>query len=107
MRRCKRLPFKEVIRTLKATACGPRWAIIKALSSGELSTNEIAERLEETFRRPFPRSTLYYHLSVLRDIGIIELANYRESGPGAPEKVWRLKAKKIVVNLVDGTISFE
>ncbi len=107
MRRCKRIPFRDMIMPLKATACGPRWAIINALSSGELSTNEIAEKLEEIFGRPFPRSTLYYHLSVLREIGIIDLASYRERGPGAPEKIWRLKAKKIVINLLDGKVSFE
>jgi len=107
MRGCKRVPFKEIIMLLKATACGPRWAIIKALSSEELSTSEIAERLEEIFGRPFPRSTLYYHLSVLRDIGIIDIASYKERGPGAPEKIWKLKARKIVVNLLDGKVSFE
>ncbi len=107
MRRCKGVPFKDVVMLLKATACGPRWAIIKALSSGELSTNEIAKKLEEVFGRPFPKSTLYYHLSVLRDIGIIDLASYRERGPGAPEKIWKLKTRKIVVDLLDGKVSFE
>ena len=32
--------------------------------------------------------------------GIIELAEYREVGGGAPEKVWKLKTKEIRINLL-------
>jgi DNA-binding transcriptional ArsR family regulator len=46
------------------------------------------------------RSGLYYHLSELEDSGIIELAEYREVGGGAPEKVWRLKTREIRINLL-------
>ena len=32
--------------------------------------------------------------------GIIELAEYREVGGGAPEKVWKLKTQEIQINLL-------
>ena len=31
---------------------------------------------------------------------IIELAEYREVGGGAPEKVWKLKTQEIKINLL-------
>jgi len=37
----------------------------------------------------------------LKNAGIIEVAGYIEEGAGAPEKVWRLKTKKIVINLLE------
>ena len=47
------------------------------------------------------KSGLYYHLSELKDAGIIEVAEYIEEGGGAPEKVWKLKTKKIVIDLIE------
>ena len=32
--------------------------------------------------------------------GIIKLAEYREVGGGAPEKVWKLKEQEIKINLL-------
>ena len=46
------------------------------------------------------KSGLYYHLSEMKKAGIIELAEYREVGGGAPEKVWKLKTKEIRINLL-------
>jgi len=46
------------------------------------------------------RSCLYYHLSEREETGIIELAEYRKVGGGAPEKVWRLKTKETRINLL-------
>jgi len=37
-------------------------------------------------------------------MGIIEMAGYREEGGGAPEKLWRLKTRKVGINLVTGEI---
>jgi len=48
------------------------------------------------------RPNLYYHLSELQNAGIIEVAEYREEGGGAPEKVWRLAIDKITINLKEG-----
>ncbi|MDP0919955.1 hypothetical protein Q6272_33500, partial [Klebsiella pneumoniae] len=45
---------------------------------------------------------LYYHLSALKEAGIVEVASYREvKGGGTPEKVWRLKTRKIVIDLLE------
>jgi hypothetical protein len=35
------------------------------------------------------------------------MAGYREVGGGAPEKTWRLKARKICVDIVTGEVSME
>jgi hypothetical protein len=40
----------------------------------------------------------------LEDAGIIEMAGYREEGGGAPEKLWRLKVRRIGIDLVTGEI---
>lgn len=43
---------------------------------------------------------LYYHLSELRDAGVIDVSGYVEEGRGAPEKKWKLAHEKIEINLV-------
>lgn len=68
--------------------------IIRLIGDKAKSINKIFERLEEA-GEGLSRSGLYYHLSELEEAGIIELAEYREVGGGAPEKVWRLKIKEI------------
>ena len=42
----------------------------------------------------------YYHRSELKNADIIEVAEYIEEGGGAPEKIWRLKTKKIIIDLL-------
>nr|WP_273272363.1 hypothetical protein [Methanothrix sp.] len=44
---------------------------------------------------------LYYHLSALKQAGIVELASYREVKGGTPEKVWKLKTRRIVIDLLE------
>lgn len=44
---------------------------------------------------------LYYHLSALKEAEIIEVASYREVKGGTPEKVWRLKTRTIVIDLLE------
>lgn len=83
----------------RALHCPTRWAIIRLIGEGTKSTNEIFEGLEKV-GESISRSGLYYHLSELEDNGIIELAEYREVGGGAPEKVWRLKTREIRINLL-------
>jgi len=41
------------------------------------------------------------HLSALKRAEIIELASYREVKGGTPEKVWKLKITKIVIDLLE------
>jgi DNA-binding transcriptional ArsR family regulator len=87
--------FQKYVRALH---CPTRWVIIQLIGENALSTNQIFEGLSEK-GESLSRSGLYYHLSELEDAGIIELAEYREIGGGAPEKVWKLKKKKIEIDL--------
>jgi DNA-binding transcriptional ArsR family regulator len=93
--------LKLIRKYIQALHCPTRWEIIDAISSGEKSTKEIYEELKlgevgMTF------AGLYYHLSALKRAEIIELASYREVKGGTPEKVWKLKTTKIVIDLLEG-----
>ncbi|MCS7365174.1 MAG: winged helix-turn-helix domain-containing protein [archaeon GB-1867-035] len=96
----KQEKLQETLKIFKALHCPIRWIIIKSLTSGELTTNEIFNLLKN-IGEDISKSALYYHLSELRDAGIIELAEYREVGKGAPEKVWKLKIKGIKINFLE------
>jgi DNA-binding transcriptional ArsR family regulator len=50
-------------------------------------------------RCPWPDFT--YHLSALKQAGIVEVASYREVKGGTPEKVWKLKTRRIIIDLLD------
>ncbi|MBP1912157.1 DNA-binding transcriptional ArsR family regulator [Thermococcus stetteri] len=95
--------LKSLMMLLKPLLAEPRRSIIRILSDGVKGTNEIYRALQERGLE-MPRSTLYYHLSALEDAGIIEMAGYREEGGGAPEKLWKLKVRKIGIDLVSGEI---
>jgi DNA-binding transcriptional ArsR family regulator len=84
---------------VRALHCPIRWTIIRLIGNETKSTREIFDSLTET-GNGLSKSGLYYHLSELEEAGIIELAEYREAGGGAPEKVWKLKTKEIKVNLL-------
>ncbi len=85
---------------LKALRFSTRWLIIEYIGEGSKSTKEIYEYLIRRGEN-LTKSGLYYHLSELKDAGIIEVAEYIEEGGGAPEKVWKLKTKKIVIDLIE------
>jgi len=87
------------MKYFRALHCPTRWEIIRFIGEGEKTTGEIFEALEGP-KGHVSRPNLYYHLSELEEAGIIELAAYKETGGGAPEKVWRLKAKEIKINLL-------
>lgn len=89
--------FQRYFRVLH---CPTRWVIIRIIGKEEKSSGEILKELKESGEE-LARSSLYYHLSKLEEAGIIELAEYREVGGGAPEKVWRLKTKEININLLE------
>ncbi len=93
--------LKALMMALKPLLAEPKRSIIKILSEGVKGTNEIYEALKER-GLDMPRSTLYYHLSALEDAGIIEMAGYREEGGGAPEKLWKLKVRRMGIDLVTG-----
>jgi DNA-binding transcriptional ArsR family regulator len=88
-------------RYIQALHCPTRWEIIDAIGLGEKSTKEIYEDLK-LGEAGMTFAGLYYHLSALKHAGIIELASYREvKGGGSPEKVWKLKTTKIVIDLLE------
>ena len=89
--------FQKYFRALH---CPIRWKIIGIIGEGEKGSGEIFDELKRV-GEDLARSSLYYHLSELEKAGIIELAEYREMGGGAPEKVWRLKTTEIKINLLE------
>ena len=92
--------MQELVRYIKALHCPTRWTIIDFIGDGSKSTKEIYEYLIG-YGEKLTFSGLYYHLSELNHADIIEVSEYRESGRGAPEKVWKLKTKRIVIELLD------
>ncbi|WP_048152294.1 winged helix-turn-helix domain-containing protein [Palaeococcus ferrophilus] len=101
--RCDPSNMRAFTAMLKSLLSEPRRSIIRALADGVKGTNDIYIELQ---RNGFhmPRSTLYYHLSALQKAGIIEMVGYREQGGGAPEKLWKLKVRRIGVDLVTGDV---
>jgi len=95
----KNQPLMRLQRCIRALHCPTRWQIIRCIGTGEKSTKEIFEqlRLGETMSP----AGLYYHLSALKQAEIIEVASYREVKGGTPEKVWRLKTRRIVIDLLE------
>ena len=89
--------FQKYFRALH---CPTRWQIIRILGEDEKGSGEILEGLRKV-GEGLARSSLYYHLSELEEAGIIEMAQYREVGGGAPEKVWKLKTREIKIDLLE------
>ena len=85
---------------VKALRFPTRWLIIEYIGEGKKSTKEIYDYLIKMGEK-LTKSGLYYHLSELKNAGIIEVAEYIEEGGGAPEKAWKLKTKKIVIDLLE------
>jgi len=95
--------FEKVMRFQKyfrALHCPARWNIIRIIGDEEKGTGEILDGLRKS-GETLARSSLYYHLSELEKAGIIEMAEYREEGGGAPEKVWRLKVREVKIDLLE------
>ena len=90
--------FAMFLNYVRALHCPTRWVIIALIDNKSTSTREIFEGLQ-TAGETLSKSGLYYHLQELEKAGIIELAEYRETGGGAPEKVWRLRTKEITISL--------
>ena len=99
--------FGQVMGFLGAIS-GPRWLILRVLGDREMTTSEIYGEFVAKYGYAMPRSLLYYHLGELERMGIIEMVGYRETGKGgAPEKVWRLKIRRIVIDILRGKITVE
>ena len=95
-----RIGLSEINKFAKALHCPTRWRIIRALGEGDKPTSEIAKLVSSQCSRQTGKSNIYYHLSELKSAGIIEVSDYLESGSGAPEKVWKLVIKRLVIDLV-------
>lgn len=93
------LPLKRLQRCIRALHCPTRWRIIRCIGTEERSTKEIFEQLG--LGDGMSMAGLYYHLSALKEAEIIEVASYREVKGGTPEKVWRLKTRTIVIDLLE------
>ena len=93
---CQSNPLMKYIRVLH---CPTRWMIIQFIGEGKKSTKEIYNYLVKNGEN-LTSSGLYYHLSELKNAGIIEVMEYKEEGGGAPEKIWELKKKAIVIDLL-------
>ncbi|MEF8835185.1 MAG: helix-turn-helix domain-containing protein [Candidatus Thermoplasmatota archaeon] len=83
----------------KALHCPTRWDIIEIIGTSTAKTKEIKKRMKKK-GYDITQSGLYYHLSELREAGIIEVDKFLEEGRGAPEKIWKLSKKKIEIELV-------
>lgn len=94
-------PDRWVQRSIRALHCPTRWKIIRSIGEGERSTKEIFEELAFGEEISLSLAGLYYHISALKEAGIVEVASYREEKGGAPEKVWRLKTRRIVIDLLE------
>lgn len=99
-----RREFKEKMQALRGVAkalhCPPRWEIIDIIGRGEVKTKDIHSKMRER-GYPLSKPGLYYHLSELKDAGIIEVSGYLDEGRGAPEKKWSLSREKIEIDLVN------
>jgi DNA-binding transcriptional ArsR family regulator len=92
-------PLRCIQKYIRALHCPTRWRIIQCIGAGEKSTKEIFEQLG--LCEEMSPAGLYYHLSALKRAEIIELASYREVKGGTPEKVWKLKILRIVIDLLE------
>ncbi len=92
--------MKSIRKYIHALHCPTRWDIIDCIGAGQRSSKEIYDELELA-EAGISLAGLYYHLSALRKAGIIEVASYRGTQGGIPEKVWKLKTTKIVIDLLE------
>ena len=92
--------MKKIRKYIQALHCPTRWDIIDCIGTGQKSSKEIYEELK-LGEEGLTFAGLYYHLSALKRAGIIEAASYREAKGGAPEKVWKLKIREIVIDLLE------
>lgn len=88
--------LRDLVRALRFPT---RWTIIEFIGDGVKSTSEIYEHLLETGEE-LTKPGFYYHISELKNTGIIEVAEYKEKGGGAPEKIWKLKNRRIEFDLL-------
>ncbi len=91
--------FNPLRKYIRALHCPTRWEIIHFIGKGSKSTKQIHDFLRKD-GEGITLSGLYFHLSELKKAGIINVAEYKEEGGGAPEKIWKLKKTKIEIDLL-------
>jgi len=96
----RRKRFEKLKGLAKALHGPPRWGIIEIIGKNELKTGQIKEKMEKRGYQ-LSKAGLYYHLSELKEAGIIEVSGYVEEGMGAPEKKWVLRKRKIEIDLLE------
>jgi|GEM_PF-6284098 len=84
-----RLRLEESQKALEALECEPRRSILALLADGPLASGDIYRGLLSMGTQTKEKSTFYYHLSKLREAGLIRVRNTLE-GAGKPERVWEL-----------------
>ncbi len=89
--------LRDLVRALRFPT---RWTIIEFIGDGKKSSTEIYEHLVK-MGEELTKPGFYYHISELKNSGIIDVAEYREEGGGAPEKIWKLKIKRIEFDLLE------
>lgn len=92
--------MNSIRKYIQALHCPTRWEIIDCIGTDQKSSKEIYEELRLS-EAGLTFAGLYYHLSALKRAGIIEVASYKEAKGGSPEKVWKLKTKEIVIDLLE------
>ncbi len=102
------LPEFDTSVSILNALVGIRWLILRVIGDKEMTTSNILSQIIQQYGLAIPRSLLYYHLSELERMNIIEMTGYKETGKGgAPEKTWKLKIKKIIIDIVSGKILTE
>lgn len=94
--------MRSIHKYIHALHCPTRWDIIDCIGTAQKSSKEIFEELK-LGEAGMTFAGLYYHLSALKGAGIIEVASFRETKSAIPEKVWKLKTTKIVIDLLKET----
>ena len=90
----------EIRKFGKALRFRTRWTIIEYIGLETKSTKEIYDHLIKSGEQ-LTKQGFYYHLQELKKADIIEVADYIEDGGGAPEKIWKLKTRTIVIDLLN------
>ncbi|MCE4606559.1 MAG: winged helix-turn-helix domain-containing protein [Desulfurococcales archaeon] len=93
--------IEYILAVISSAQTEPRRTILNAIGDRGATTNQIYQTLLEKDYN-IPRTTLYYHLSELENLGLITHTGYKESGAGAPEKVWELRKRKICIDILTG-----
>jgi len=91
--------MRSIRKYIQALHCPTRWDILDCIRTGQKSSKEIYKELK-LGEAGMTFAGLYYHLSALKGASIIEVASFRETTGAIPEKVWRLKTTKIVIDLL-------